>query len=114
MAEQQHELDMVQDAATLAYAVWRRTNFDRINATRSLDDEFASRIATAAYTDGVASFVHRLATKWGVRSLGDRDDAVRGIIHEYDDPADARAFLRAVRNNSALVVLEMKNEYVEG
>lgn len=105
------ELQRVQDAATIAWGVWRRTDFDRIDAARSLDDEFASRIATAAYTDSVASFTHRLATKWGVRSLSNEDDAVRQTIHDYDDHGDSRAFLRAVRNNPALVVLEMKVEY---
>lgn len=108
------DLDMVQDAATLAYAVWRRTDFDRIDAARSLDDEFASRIGTAAYTDSVASFLERLSTKWGVRSVGEQDGDVRDVIHRYDGPGEtptARDFLRTVRQNKALVVLEMKHQY---
>lgn len=109
-----NDLDIVQDAATLAYAVWRRTDFDNIDAARDLDDEFASRIGTAAYTDSVASFLERLATKWGVRSVGEQDGGVREVVHRYDgddSDATARDFLRTVRQNKALVVLEMKHQY---
>jgi hypothetical protein len=108
------ELEMVQDATALTWAIWRRTDFDNISAARSLDDEFASRIGTAAYTDSVASFLDRLADKWGVRSLPDDQTEVRNVIHRYDGddgPASARDFLRTVRQNKALVVLEMKHEY---
>ena len=108
------ELEMVQDAAALTWAIWRRTDFDNISAARSLDDEFASRIGTAAYTDSVASFLDRLADKWGVRSLPDDQPEVRDIVHRYDGAdgaASARDFLRTVRQNKALVVLEMKHEY---
>ena len=107
------DLDFVQDAATLAYAVWRRTDFDSIDTARDLDDEFASRLATAAYTGSVASFLDRLASKWGVRSVGEQDGDVRAIIQRYDGDAGppARRFLRAVRQNKALVVLEMKAEF---
>jgi len=107
------ELEIVQDAATLAWSVWCRTDFDNIDTARSLDDEFASRIGTAAYCGSVSSFLDRLATKWGVRSVPDGDDDVRRIVHEYDGDGDATArdFLRTVRRNKALVVLEMKHEY---
>jgi len=113
-SNQPNDLDIVQDAASIAYAVWRRTDFDNIDAARDLDDEFASRIGTAAYTDTVASFLERLATKWGVRSVGEQDGDVREIVHGYDGDAGdyaARDFLRAVRQNKALVVLEMKHQY---
>lgn len=108
------DLEIVQDAATLAYSVWRRTDFDKIDTHRDLNDEFASRIGTAAYTDSVASFLERLATKWGVRSVGDMDGDVREIIHRYDGEGEgvsARDFLRTARQNKALVVLEMRHEY---
>lgn len=111
---QSEGLDIVQDAATLAYAVFRRTDFDNIDAARDLDDEFASRIGTAAYTDSVASFLERLAAKWGVRSVGEQDGDVREIVHRYDGDGGeyvARDFLRTVRQNKALVVLEMKHQY---
>lgn len=103
------DLDIAQDIATLAYAVWRRTDFDRIDACRDLDDEFASRIATAASTNSVASFLDRLASKWGVRSVHDADGTVRKIVHHYDRDGGPRArdFLRVARQNNALVVLEM-------
>lgn len=110
---QPDDLDIVQDAATLAYAVWRRTDFDQIDAARNLDDEFASRIGTAAYTDSVSTFLERLAAKWGVRSVGEQNGDVRDVIHRYDGDsgASSRAFLRTVRQNKALVVLEMKHQY---
>lgn len=114
MTHQQTDLDIVQDAAALAWAIWRRTDFDNIDAARSLDDEFASRIGTAAYTNSVSSFLDRLANKWGVRSFHSNDGDVRSIVRRYDgtdDPASARDFLRTVRQNKALVVLEMKHEY---
>lgn len=116
MTHQRTDLDMVQDAAALAWAVWRRTDFDNINASRSLDDEFASRIGTAAYTDSVASFLDRLADKWGVRSVPSNDGDIRDVIYRYDtdDSGSARDFLRTVRQNKALVVLEMKHEYQDG
>lgn len=107
------DLDMIADAADIAYAVFRRTDFDSIDTHRNLDDEFASRIGTAAYAGTVARFAERLATKWGVRSLDDRDSDVRAIIHRYDTDGGPlpREFLRAVRRNSALVVLEMRHRH---
>lgn len=107
------DLDMIQDAATIAYAVFRRTDFDSIDTHRDLDDEFASRIGSAAHTDSVASFAQRLADRWGVRSLADYDGEARDVIHEYDEDGDARAFLRTVRNHKALVVLEMRNQFMD-
>lgn len=106
---------MVQDAACIAHAVWRETDFDKISSSRNLKDEFASRIATAAYTDSAASFLDRLLDRWGVRSLSnDAYDAeeVRDLVNRYDAEGDARRFLRTVRNNAALVVLEMQHEYL--
>jgi len=114
---QSEDLDIVQDAASIAYAVWRRTDFDNIDAARDLNDEFASRIGTAAYTDTVASFLERLATKWGVRSVGEQDGEVRDVVHRYDSRTGdrtARDFLRTVRQNRTLVVLEMKHQYQSG
>lgn len=109
----QTNLDMIQDAATIAYAVFRRTDFDSIDTHRDIDDEFASRIGTAAHTNSVASFAQRLADKWGIRSLADQDGDVRDVIHAYDTDGDARSFLRTVRNHKALVVLEMRAQYMD-
>lgn len=108
------DLDIIQDAATVAYAVFRRTDFDSIDTNRDLDDEFASRIGSAAHTDTVASFAQRLADKWGVRSLADEHGDVHDIIHYYDDgDGEARAFLRTVRNHKALVPLEMREQHID-
>lgn len=108
------DLDRIQDAATIAYAVFRCTDFDSIDTHRDLDDEFASRIGTAAHTDTVASFAQRLADKWGVRSLSDYDGEAHSIVHRYDDgDGDAQRFLRTVRNHKALVTLEMHEQYID-
>ena len=101
------ELEMVQDAARIAGAVREQVDESKVNAGRNLDDEFASRIATASYTGSVASFLEKLRTKMGVRSV-DKED-VLDIVKKYDGSGDARTFLKTVRNNSALVVLEMEN-----
>lgn len=107
------DLTRIQDAATIAYAVFRRTDFDSVDTHRDLDDEFASRIGSAAHTDTVASFAQRLADKWGVRSLADHDGDVHEIIHYYDGgDGNARAFLRTVRNHKALVPLEMREQHI--
>lgn len=107
------DLQMIQDAATVAYAVFRQTDFDSIDTHRDLDDEFASRVGSAAHTDSVASFAQRLADKWGVRSLADHHGDAREIIHRYDDGSgDARSFLRTVRNHKALVPLEMREQHM--
>lgn len=110
------DLDRIQDAATIAYAVFRRTDFDSVDTHRDLDDEFASRIGSAAHTDTVASFAQRLADKWGVRSLADHDGDVHEIIHHYDGgdgEGEAQTFLRTVRNHKALVPLEMREQHIE-
>jgi len=107
------DLEMIQDAAAIGYAVFRQTDFDSIDTHRDLDDEFASRVGSAAHTNTVASFAQRLASKWGVRSLADHSDEARQVIHKYDEgDADARSFLRVVRNHKALVPLEMRAEYM--
>jgi len=107
------DLDLIQDAATIAYAVFRRTDFENIDTARNLDDEFASRIGSAAQTDSVASFAQRLAERWGIRSLAEQDGAVRETIHRYDRGGDAHQFLRTVRNHRALVVLEMRHQHMD-
>jgi hypothetical protein len=113
MSSTQSDLDVIQDAAAIAYAVFRRTDFDAVDTHRDLDDEFASRIGTAAHTDSVASFAQRLANRWGVRSLADHDGDAHDVIHQYDQGGDAQAFLRTVRNHKALVVLEMRHQYMD-
>jgi len=107
------DLEMIQDAATIAYAVFRRTNFDSIDTNRDLDDEFASRVGSAAHTDTVASFAQRLADKWGVRSLSDEHGDAHDIIHHYDGNGKAQTFLRTVRNHKALVPLEMREQHMQ-
>lgn len=105
-----NELEIVEDASRIAQPVWARTDFDNINSGRNIDDEFASRIATAAYTDTVYDFLSRLCKRWGVRSVADQ--GTLRLIEKYDENGgkfNSRDFLRIVRQNSELVVLEMKN-----
>jgi hypothetical protein len=107
------DLEMIQDAATIAYAVFRRTDFDKIDTHRDLDDEFGSRVGAAADTTTVALFAQRLAERWGVRSLADPDGDARGVIHYYDaGEGDAGRFLRTVRNHNKLVPLEMQEQHI--
>jgi len=107
------DLEMIQDAATIAYAVFRRTDFDKIDTHRDLDDEFGSRVGAAADTTTVASFAQRLAERWGIRSLADPDGDAREIIHYYDDgEGDCDRFLRTVRNHNKLVPLEMQEQHI--
>jgi len=110
---QTDNLALIQDAAAIAYSVFVQTDFDAVDTHRDLDDEFASRIGSAAHTDTVASFAQRLADRWGVRSLADLDGEARDVIHKYDQSGDAHAFLRTVRNHKALVVLEMRHQYMD-
>lgn len=111
MTLEKTDLEQMQDAATIAYAVFCQTDFDSIDTHRDLDDEFASRIAAAAQTDSVASFAQRLADRWGMRSLASVN-GVRETIHAYDENDAAQEFLRTVRNHKALVVLEMREQYM--
>jgi len=106
-------LALIQDAAAIAYSVFVQTDFDAVDTHRDLDDEFASRIGSAAHTDTVASFAQRLADRWGARSLADLDGEARDVIHKYDQSGDAHSFLRTVRNHKALVVLEMRHQYMD-
>lgn len=104
-----NEITIIEDASRIVRPVWARTDFDSIDSGRNIDDEFSSRIATSAYTDSVHSFFSRLCDRWGVRSVADQGSL--RLIEEYDseDGTDAKKFLRVVRNNSELIVLEMKN-----
>jgi len=111
MTDNNDELGIIDDAARIAGAVWTRIDHDNLDANRDFQDEFASRIATAAYTDSVASFVDRLTDKAGVRSLDDSD--ILDIVKQYDGDDRSRAFLKTARNNSALVVLQMKEHMGE-
>lgn len=108
------EFEMVADAGTLAYAVYRRVDFDKVDYSRNFDDEFVSMIETATFTASVMSFHERLARNAEVRSIDAMDGDTRELVHKYDGPdgtATARRFLRTVRRNPAHVVLEMKHSH---
>lgn len=115
MSDSKEDLAIAQEVATLAWAVWRRTDFDQIDTHRSLEDEFASRIQAAADTNTVTSFLSRLAKKWDVRSVPDGDGEVLRIVHKYDDEdgPSASKFLHVARQHNVLIVLEMKAQFSE-
>lgn len=99
-----NKLDVIEDAAKLVECVWTKIDFDNISNQRNINDEFASRIATAAFTDDVASFVQRLSSKMGVRSIMEDKKVIEIIERSNND----REFLKIIRNHSTLVVLKMK------
>lgn len=99
------KLEIIEDAAQIAEAVWTKIDFDKISNSRNINDEFASRIATASYTGDITDFVQRLASKMGVRSLKENKEVVE-IVDKYKD--NSSKFLKTVRNHSTLVVLKMK------
>jgi len=112
------ELEMIEDAAALLWPVWSRTDWDQFeDSGRNPQDEFASRVRTAADTSSVANFISRLADKWGVRSFYDADEAddtIREIVERYDrdaSRAQQRKFLRTVRQNNRLAVKFMRDSY---
>jgi len=112
------ELEMIEDAAALLWPVWSRTDWDQFeDSGRNPQDEFASRVRTAADTSSVANFISRLADKWGVRSFYDTDEAddtIREIVERYDrdaSRAQQRKFLRTVRQNNRLAVKFMRDSY---
>jgi DNA-directed RNA polymerase delta subunit len=109
---------MIEDAAALLWPVWSRTDWDQFeDSGRNPQDEFASRVRTAADTSSVANFISRLADKWGVRSFYDTDEAddtIREIVERYDrdaSQAQQRKFLRTVRQNNRLAVKFMRDSY---
>jgi len=115
---QRSELEMIEDAAALLWPVWSRTDWDQFkDSGRNPQDEFASRVRTAADTSSVANFISRLADKWGVRSFYDTDEAddtIREIVERYDrdaSRAQQRKFLRTVRQNNRLAVKFMRDNY---
>ena len=109
--QSQQRLEIIKDAAKLCRQVWVQTDFDEIDASRDIQDEFASRIATATNTGSVAQFLDNLASKWGVRSIDDPEDEVLDIVERYDaDESDVSSnkFLRTVRENNTLTTLMTK------
>lgn len=115
---EQGDMEAIKDAASLAYSVWVRTEWDKIDSGRNPRDEFASCIETATFNRTVSRFLNELARRWGVRAVYDIEeveDSIREIIEKYDDEnasrAEQRKFLRKVRLNNRLIVYYMMDEY---
>lgn len=112
------QLTIVEDAATLAYAVYRRVDFDSVDASRSFDDEFVTAIEAATFSESVMAFVQTLADQSEVRAIDAMNGDVRGIVRKYDGGHGRRSarrrFLRVVRQHPAFVVDEMHHAHVGG
>lgn len=109
------QLTMIDDAATLAYAVYRRVDFDEIDTSRSFDDEFVTAIEAATFCEAVMTFLQNLADQAEVRAVDAMDGETRAVIRRYDGAdsrVPARRFLRTVRRHPAFVVDEMHHEHV--
>jgi len=108
--------EMIEDAATLAYAVYRGVDFDAIQATgRDFDDEFVGYLEDAAsIRETLTEFHQELADACEVRAVDAMGGDVRRIVRKYDAQdgrVASRRFLRTVRRNPAHVRLEMKHQY---
>lgn len=115
--DQLTDFEIIEDAATLAYAVYRRVDFDKVSNDRHFDDEFVGHIESATFTESVMGFHSALADQAEVRAVDSMTGDTRGIIRKYDDHdgiARSRRFLRVVRNNPAHAHLEMQHEHVGG
>lgn len=109
------QLEMIDDAATLAYAVYRRVDFDSIDTSRHFDDEFVTAIEAATFCESVMTFLQNLADACEVRAVDAMDGDTRAIVREYDGAESrvpARRFLRTVRRHPAFVVDEMHHSHV--
>ncbi|QCC57263.1 hypothetical protein [Natrinema thermotolerans] len=110
------QLEMIDDAATLAYAVFRRVDFDGMSDRRNFDDEFVTAIEAATFCESVMTFLQGLADTCEVRAVDAMDGDTRTTVRKYDG-ADSRVptrrFLRTVRRHPAFVVDEMKHAHVD-
>lgn len=111
------QLEMIEDAATIAYGVYRRVDFDGIGPNRRFDDEFVTAIEAASFCETAMEFLQRLADEAEVRAIDSMDGDVRRIVRKYDG-ADGRVrsrrFLRTIRQHPAFVVDEMHHAHVGG
>ena len=113
------DFEMIEDAATLAYAVYRCVDFDDVRAAgRDFEDEFVSYLEVAAsIRETVTEFHQELAGSCDIRAIHPMDGDVRRIVRKYDGKpgrAASRRFLRTIRRNPAHVRLEMKHQFSDG
>lgn len=110
------QFEMIEDAATIAYAVYRRVDFDKIGAGRRFDDEYVTAIEAASFCETAMEFLQRLADEAEVRAVDGMDGDVRHIVRKYDDGGRvlSRRFLRTIRQHPAFVVDEMHHAHVGG
>lgn len=111
------QLTMIEDAATIAYGVYRRVDFDKIGGGRHFDDEFVTAIEAASFCETAMEFLQRLADEAEVRAIDSMDGDVRSIVRTYDGSDGrvlSRRFLRTIRQHPAFVVDEMHHQHVGG
>lgn len=108
------QFEMIEDAATIAYGVYRRVDFDKIGGGRRFDDEYVTAIEAASFCESAMEFLQRLADEAEVRAIDGMDGEVRQIVRKYDRSGRVRSrrFLRTIRQHPAFVVDEMHHEHV--
>lgn len=106
---EQEELRITQDLAEIAESVWRRIDFDSIDSSRDIRDEFVNAIEDAASVGNILDYPDELAREMDVRSLGDRSDA-HDVVASYADNGQGRRALRIARKRPRLIFLEMEAE----
>jgi len=92
----------------LAWALWRGMDSDyKRKYARVIWDQFQVRIAGEAQTtNSLSKYVNQLCSKLGVGQLGDGDELAEldAILNCGQD----RAILRAMREDTALIVLKVR------
>ena len=109
------QFEMIEDAAVIAYAVYRRVDFEKIGAGRHFDDEYVTAIEAASFCETAMEFLQGLADEAEVRAIDGMDGDVRSIVRKYDgERVLSRRFLRTIRQHPAFVVDEMHHAHVGG
>lgn len=99
------ELEIVQDLARIAKSVWEEIDFQDIDSSRDMRDEFVNAIEDAAAVGTILDYPDELAREMDVRSLSGNSKAHR-IAEEYG--GESRRVLRIARKRPRLVFLEME------
>jgi len=106
---EQQELRITQDLAEIADSVWRRIDFDEIDTTRDVSDEFVNAIEDAASVGTILDYPDELAREMDVRSLTE-DSQAHDIAASFEENGQGRRALRIARKRPRLIYLEMRQE----
>jgi hypothetical protein len=106
--KEQQELQTVQDFAEIARSVWTEIDFDSIDSSRDLRDEFVNAIEDSASVGSILDYPDELAREMDVRSLSE-DSQAHDIAASYAENGGSRRALRIARKRPRLVFLEMED-----